>query len=480
MYRPVFRSTGACSDMKTVWTVHRTRMRFRTIADREVRKDYGAHLIRLMAVSALFSAGMVGVIRYTLPLTSLSTEGLVVQSSVVALGVFLLIMLLRYFLILGASFLFVSRHSVRVDPAFSPFVSIIVPLFNEEKIFRHSVASLLELDYRNYEIILVNDGSTDRTRDLAVALVGDQQGLHGVVRVVLIDKPNGGKSTALNAGIQYSKAEFVLCVDADSRLTPDTISVSIRHFVDPAVGAVAGNVKVLNRRKWLTKLQALEYVEGLNLVRSAQSFLGLINIVPGPVGMFRKEAVRLAGWYSSDTFAEDADLTLTVRASGWKIIYEPHAISYTEAPETLYQLLKQRYRWTRGILQSFRKHRRHILSPNLDFRDSLVLWTLFYEAIIWPIMNIFANLFFISVALVFGLATTIALWWASIALLDVMTALSCVAVDRERLGLVPYALLYRIVFILIVDVTKLGATIEEILGLRMTWGKLERIGTSGE
>ena len=212
------------------------------------------------------------------------------------------------------------------------------------------------------------------------------------------------------------------------------------------------------------------------MLRSAQSSLGLINIVPGPVGLFRKEAVRSAGWYSSDTFAEDADLTLTLRLNGWKILYEPLAISYTEAPETLYQLLKQRYRWTRGILQSFRKHRRHIHGPLLDFKDNVVLWSLFYEAIIWPGMNIFANLFFISIALVFGLSTTTALWWASIALLDVMTALYCVAVDREQLSLVPYAILYRIVFIVVVDVTKFGATIEEVLGMRMTWGKLERIG----
>ena len=455
-------------------------MRFRTIPDREPRKDHGANLLRLIIVSALASIGLIVLIRYTLPRTTLSTQGLLVQSSVVALGIFLLALLFRYFTVLGAAFLFISRSSHRWDPNFAPFVSIIVPLYNEEKVLQQSVASLLEIDYPNYEIILVNDGSTDRTRTLGTALVGYQPGLHGPVRVVLIDKPNGGKSTALNAGIQYSKADFVLCMDGDSRLTPETIAVSIRHFIDPSVGAVAGNVKVLNRRKWLTKLQALEYVEGLNMLRSAQSSLGIINIVPGPVGLFRKEAVRAAGWYSSDTFAEDADLTLTLRIAGWKIVYEPLAISYTEAPETLYQLLKQRYRWTRGMLQSFRKHRRHINSPILGFRDNVVLWSLFYEAIIWPSMNIFANLFFISVALLFGLSTTISLCWASIALLDVMTALYCVAVDREQLRLVPYAILYRIVFILVVDVTKFGATIEEILGLRMTWGKLERIGNSGE
>jgi cellulose synthase/poly-beta-1,6-N-acetylglucosamine synthase-like glycosyltransferase len=301
-------------------------------------------------------------------------------------------------------------------------------------------------------------------------------GRRGPVRVSLINKPNGGKASALNAGIQYSRAEFVLCMDGDSHLSPDTLTMAVRHFIDPGVGAVAGNVKVLNRRTLLAKLQALEYVEGLNMIRSAQSSLGMVNIVPGPIGVFRKAAIASAGWYSGDTFAEDADLTLNLRFAGWKIIYEPGAISYTEAPESLHQLLKQRYRWTRGILQSIRKHRLHLLNPMLKFTDTLVLWSLFYEAIVWPTMNIFANAFFIIIALAFGLSNTLALWWASIALLDVMTALYCVAVDREELRLVFYAVVYRMVFILLVDITKAAATVEEFLGVEMTWGKLDRIG----
>jgi cellulose synthase/poly-beta-1,6-N-acetylglucosamine synthase-like glycosyltransferase len=296
------------------------------------------------------------------------------------------------------------------------------------------------------------------------------------VRVSLINKPNGGKASALNAGIQYSTAEFVLCMDGDSHLSADTLTMAMRHFIDPHVGAVAGNVKVLNRRTMLGTLQALEYVEGLNMIRSAQSFLGMVNIIPGPLGVFRKKAVHSAGWYSGDTFAEDADLTLNLRMAGWKIMYEPRAVAYTEAPENLHQLLKQRYRWTRGILQSIRKHRAHMLNPTLKFTDTLVLWSLFYEAIIWPTMNIFANAFFIIIALVFGLSSTFALWWAAIALLDLMTALYCVAVDREEFRLVFYAIVYRIVFILFVDITKAAATVEEFLGIEMTWGKLDRIG----
>jgi biofilm PGA synthesis N-glycosyltransferase PgaC len=156
-------------------------------------------------------------------------------------------------------------------------------------------------------------------------------------------------------------------------------------------------------------LQALEYVEGLNLPRSAQGQLQQVNIIPGPIGIFRKSALRDAGFYSSDTYAEDADITLKILASGWKINYEPNAIALTEAPETLYALLKQRYRWTRGILQAIRKHRQHIYNPTLNFTNTIVLWSMFYEALIWPAMNIFANLFFIIVALVYGMSSLISL-----------------------------------------------------------------------
>ena len=158
---------------------------------------------------------------------------------------------------LGAAFLFVARYRPARREAFAPFVSVIVPVYNEAKVLRDSVRSLLELDYGNYEIIIVNDGSNDATTEVGQALAGYHDGLRSRVRVVLIDKPNGGKASALNAGIQYSRAEFVLCMDGDSQLAPDTITVAVRHFADPAVGAVAGNVKVLNRRRILSRLQAL-------------------------------------------------------------------------------------------------------------------------------------------------------------------------------------------------------------------------------
>ena len=329
--------------------------------------DRKTALLRTIAITGVLSPAMVYVIATSLPRTVLSVNGLLVYASIVALGIFLSILLLRYISIVGCAFLFTARYSFKPRSPYTPFVSIIVPVYNEGKILEASIASLLRVDYDNYEVIVVNDGSTDNTAQVGGTLVGYHRGRRGDVGVVLINKPNGGKWSALNVGIQYSQAPFVLCMDGDSQLSPGTLRAAISHFLDPSVGAVAGNVKIINRKKVLTNLQALEYVEGLNMARTAQSFAGMVNIIPGPIGVFRTEAIRDAGWYSGETFAEDADLTLNIRVAGWEVRYEPNAISYTEAPETLYQLLKQRYRWTRGILQSIRKHKEFLLNPTINF-----------------------------------------------------------------------------------------------------------------
>jgi cellulose synthase/poly-beta-1,6-N-acetylglucosamine synthase-like glycosyltransferase len=437
----------------------------------------GKYLKRILT-SGLMSLVLIFVIIYTLPSTVLSLKSLIEYATIVSLVIFLFVLLIRYFGILLLAYLYINEYTFKSSTGFYPFVSIIVPVYNEEKVVADSIKSLLELNYSNYEIIVVNDGSTDKTKEVAAQLVGYQKGRYSDIKVSLIDKPNGGKSRALNAGIRYSKAEIVLCMDGDSQLSPDSVRLAVRHFVNPEIGAVAGNVKVINRGKFYTDLQALEYIEGLNMARSAQSFVRLVNIIPGPLGLFRKKAVEEAGYYSSDTFAEDADLTLKILANGWKIYYEPNSISFTEAPAKLQQLLKQRYRWTRGILQSIRKHKKLMVNPTINFGDTITLWIMFYEGLIWPVMNIMANLFFIVAALAFGFTSLIFFWWAGLALLDLITALYCVAVEKEEFRLVWYALVYRMFFILVIDICKAMSTVEEFLGIRMTWGKLERLGTA--
>ncbi|MCL5029867.1 MAG: glycosyltransferase family 2 protein [Bacteroidetes bacterium] len=441
--------------------------------------DKPKRYLRRILINGIISVLLILIIIYTLPLTVLSVKSLFEYATIVALVIFLFVLLFRYFAILLLAYLYINQYTYTAPlGGYFPFVSILVPVFNEEKVVADSIKSLLNLNYPNYEIIVINDGSSDRTKEVAETLVGYQKGKFSDVKVSLINKPNGGKAKALNAGIKLSKAEIVLCMDGDSQLSPDSVKLAVRHFSNREIGAVAGNVKVLNRGKLFTDLQALEYIEGLNMARSAQSYVRLVNIIPGPIGFFRKKAIEEAGFYSSDTFAEDADLTLKILANGWKIYYEPNSISYTEAPTKLQQLLKQRYRWTRGILQSIRKHRKLMVNPSINFGDTFILWTMFYEALIWPAMNIAANLFFIIAALAFGFSSLIFFWWAGLALLDLVTALYCIAVEKEEFRLVGYSIIYRMFFILIIDICKAMSTIEEFLGIRMTWGKLERVGTA--
>lgn len=445
----------------------------------EPAEDKGNKYLKRIMVSGLISLLLVLVIVYTLPKTVLTVKSLLEYATIVALVIFLFILLIRYFSILIMAYLYINQYTYSsLTGGYSPFVSILVPVYNEDKVIADSIKSLLELNYPNYEIIIINDGSTDKTRQVAEGLVGYRKGKVSDIKISLINKPNGGKAKALNTGIKYSKAELVLCMDGDSQLSADCIKLAVRHFANKEIGAVAGNVKVLNRGKLFTDLQALEYIEGLNMARSAQSFVRLVNIIPGPIGLFRKKAIEEAGYYSSDTFAEDADLTLKILANGWKIYYEPNSISFTEAPVKLQQLLKQRYRWTRGIIQSIKKHRKLMINPSINFGDTFILWIMFYEALIWPAMNIAANLFFIIAAFAFGFSSLIFFWWAGFALLDLVTALYCVAAEREEFRLVGYSIIYRMFFILIIDICKLMSTIEELLGIKMTWGKLERVGVA--
>jgi len=386
---------------------------------------------------------------------------------------FLVVLIVRYVLLLWLGYLEHIENRGREDECtHQPPVTIIVPVFNEEAVIAPAIRSLLELRYPEFHVIVVDDGSTDRTLERAVVL----EGRYGRSTVRVVEKRNGGKASALNFGIALAPTEFILCMDGDSRLHADTLRFAMRHFIDPRVGAVAGNVKVVNRENLWTRLQALEYVEGLNTVRRAQGFLRVVSIIPGPIGVFRKDALMRAGGYDTDTYAEDADLTLKLLTGGWHLAYEERAIAFTEAPERYLDLVKQRYRWTRGILQALRKRARWLSEPRRGITVWLSLLVMLFEAIVWPSMNVLGNLLFSIAALSAGVASGVLYWWALLTMLDVAAALYAVGMEGEDLRLVPYAVAYRFFFITMIDVAKLFATAEEIARVRMTWGKLERAG----
>ncbi len=403
-------------------------------------------------------------------------QELIVRAVLVTLVIFLTILFLRYFSLLWFAYLGHAERNVlgvRSHPEMPP-VSILIPAYNEGELMERALASLMEIEYPEYEIVVIDDGSTDDTLARAAAW----EGRRGPVEIKVVTKKNAGKASALNAGIASSKHPFILCMDADSYLEPKTLVRAIEHFGDPSVGAVAGNVKVENRGKLITRLQALEYIEGLNMSRRAQGFVAAVNIVPGPVGLFRREALEEVGGYETDTFAEDADLTLKMIAAGWRVVYEDEAIAWSEAPERWIDLVQQRYRWTRGILQTIRKRKRLFLSPFPDFPLWISTVQMGFEALVWPIMNIGAQMFFAIVALLFGQGELIVYWMILLTLLDLVAALVTVSMEEESLSLVPMALIYRFTFILFLDVVKAFATMEELFKLDMGWGKLQRVASS--
>lgn len=410
---------------------------------------------------------------------ALLLESWVLAAISVYLLIFLVILVFRYALMMAYSFFDHMETLNRGDPmpassrdSSMPMVSLVVPAYNEGVVIEAAIRSLLELDYENYEILVIDDGSTDDTYEKALGVAAESRR----VPVRVITKKNGGKAEALNTGMSVARGEFVLNMDGDSKLSKNVIRSCVRHFDDPRIGAVAGNVKVVNRENIWSNIQALEYVEGLAMARKAQSFVRSVNIIPGPLGMFRKSVLQEVNGYDHDTFAEDCDLTLKLLVRGWHIAYEPSAVAWVETPSGLLNLLKQRYRWTRGILQAISKHSASLWQPRKAGINFYILWFMLFEGIVWPFSTLLGNLFFIYVGVQYGLAILLFYWWLQLTLLDVVAAAYCIVIEDEDPKLIWYAIMFRLFYINIIDVSKVLASIEEWRGTTMTWGKLEREG----
>jgi cellulose synthase/poly-beta-1,6-N-acetylglucosamine synthase-like glycosyltransferase len=232
-------------------------------------------------------------------------------------------------------------------------VSVIVPAYNERATIAATVRSLACGTHPNIEVVVVDDESSDGTAEEVERL--------GLTNARVVRVPAGGKAAALNAGLSLAAHDLVVMVDADTIVEPDAIHRLVQPFADPSVGAVAGNVKVGNRRGVLARWQHIEYVFGFNLDRRLYETFDCMPTVPGPLGAFRREAVRDTAGLSRSTLAEDTDLTMGVHRAGWQVVYEDSAIARTEAPSTIRELWRQRYRWSYGTMQAMWRHRRAIV-----------------------------------------------------------------------------------------------------------------------
>ena len=373
----------------------------------------------------------------------------------------------RLVLVLSAALL-QSRRKIRAGYVDSVAVSVIVPAYNEEKVIISCLHSILKSRYPVFEVIVVDDGSSDRT--LALAQQIQDERLHVVTKI------NGGKASALNYGISLARHEAVVAIDADTVFNTYTLSFLLKHFVNPKVGAVSGNTRIANRHRLITKLQSLEYVVGFNLDRRMGDLFDCITVVPGAIGAFRKSVLEQIGGFAPDTLAEDTDLTLSVKELGYRIVYEASAIAYTEVPSTINDLLKQRFRWTFGTMQAAWKHRRSFLNPRQGTLGLIGLPYLVFYQILFPL---FSPLF--DVALVIGLLShRYELMILSLLVYTTADAISsgvALWLDREPLRqlwlLLPQRLFYRqLMYYVIVK-----STYYVLRGRLVGWGKLKREGS---
>lgn len=231
-----------------------------------------------------------------------------------------------------------------------PLVSIVVPAYNEGRVIDACIRSILACAYPFKELILVDDGSRDDTLAL-------MRRYEGHPRVTVIGKANGGKASALNAGLLRARGEVIFFVDADGLFRSDTIDAMLAAFTSEAVGAVCGNDSPANLDRAQTRLLCLLSHVGTGFVRRALSTINCLPIVSGNIGAFRRAALERAGHFREGFIGEDLELTWRVHRAGFRVAFEPRALVYAESPSTLLGLWKQRVRWARGLLQTAWLHR---------------------------------------------------------------------------------------------------------------------------
>jgi len=391
------------------------------------------------------------------------------------------------FLALVHRFTIVRRTPPTLDLGAGPLISVLIPCFNEEKVIESSVRRILASNWSRLEVLVLDDGSVDGTAEVVrTAFSGDP-------RVTLMAFENGGKARALNRGLARAQGDVVVALDADTLFPSDTLARLARWFVDPKVGAVAGNALVGNRRNLITRWQALEYVTAQNLERRALAALGAVTVVPGAVGAWRRAALEALGGYPDDTLAEDQDLTIAMQRAGWRVEFDPQARAYTEAPETVGGLLKQRFRWSFGTLQCIYKHRAALFDakrPVLGFIALPQIWL--FQILLTAVAPL------IDLAVIWSLISALYGWtnhatewspddltrplfyWAAFVFLDLSAGVLGMTLERrapwgdlvwlpiQRFG---YRQLMYYVVVKSIDAALHGA--------RVGWGKLERQASAG-
>ncbi|MDT0547027.1 bifunctional polysaccharide deacetylase/glycosyltransferase family 2 protein [Streptomyces lonegramiae] len=346
-------------------------------------------------------------------------------------------------------------------------VSVIVPAYNEKECIANTVNSLAASTHP-IEILVVDDGSTDGTGDIVTAL--------GLPNVRVLRQENAGKAAALNHGIAEARYDLIVMMDGDTVFEPGTVHELVRPFADPGVGAVAGNAKVGNRAGLIGAWQHIEYVMGFNLDRRMYDLLRCMPTIPGAIGAFRRRAVLEAGGMSADTLAEDTDITIALHRAGWRVVYQDSAHAWTEAPSTVAQLWRQRYRWSYGTMQALWKHRRSLVDhgPSGRFgRVGMPLVVLFQ--VVAPLCAPLIDLFTLYGVVFLDPVKSLLAWWALV-LLQLLAAAYAFRLDRERYGPLLALPLQQIAYRQLMYLVLLHSCVTAASGALLPWQKLRRTG----
>jgi cellulose synthase/poly-beta-1,6-N-acetylglucosamine synthase-like glycosyltransferase/peptidoglycan/xylan/chitin deacetylase (PgdA/CDA1 family)/spore germination protein YaaH len=367
---------------------------------------------------------------------------------------------------------FSDNKRLKLDnPPQMPAASIIVPAYNEEVTALKTIDSLLKTEYPDFEIIFVDDGSKDSTYDVVY------KAYHNHPLVTVLTKPNGGKASALNFGISHANNDFVVCIDADTQLKNDAVFQLMSYFTDDEIGAVAGTVKVLNETNIITRWQSIEYITAQNMDRRAFDLINSITVVPGAIGAFRKSAIFKAGGFTYDTLAEDCDLTMRILKQGYIIRNCAEALAYTEAPETLNMLLKQRFRWSFGVIQSFWKNRDALFNKKYKFFGMVGMPNILIFQIILPLFSPLADLMMI-IGLFGNKPEKILTYYVAFVLIDFLVAIIAFKMEKEDYKKLIYIIPQRFIWRQLMYYILFKSIRKALKGELSGWGVLKRTGNS--
>jgi len=358
------------------------------------------------------------------------------------------------------------KEDTQKESNYFPSISIIIPAYNEEKVIANTIEALLSEDYPKKEIIMVNDGSTDKTLE-----VGNRY----KNQIKILSKENGGKATAMNYALRYCSGEIIVVVDADTIIGLGSLKELMQGFQSDKVAAVAGNVKIRNVNNLITGCQSLEYIASIQVARRVFDYFGSIPIVPGALGAFRKSALIAAGIYDKSTIVEDFDCTLKVAKSGFTVSGNVKAIAYTEAPNTLKDFIKQRKRWYRGNLQVYKRHFDIFRNPRFGFLQRLSFPFMLLSAIIMPIVGFLVLASTILTILEGGIIFVVRTM-VFFVLLQFLLSLLALRIDGESPKLAALSVFLVLGYKQLLDILLIRAILEAVFKRKATWTSAKRIG----